>query len=133
MAPALSGAARLSGLDGSVALETVKEMVMQETIERTSVSLEGDCLLEPLRRLLYEGNVRRVIIRRGGHVIAEFPLAVGVVGVAMAPMLAAVGAITALASDCVIEVERGEGPDGPPVGSSHEPKKAAELEDWMKY
>jgi hypothetical protein len=50
--------------------------------------------------------VRRVRVRQQQQVIAEFPLTVGVVGALLAPILAAVGAIVALATDCTIEVER---------------------------
>jgi hypothetical protein len=58
---------------------------------------------------VHEGNVRRVLIRNAeGQVIVEFPLTVGVVGAALAPMWAAVGAIVALVADCTIEIERKE-------------------------
>jgi hypothetical protein len=50
--------------------------------------------------------VRRILVKQGDHVIAEFPLTVGVVGAALAPALAALGAIAALVTDCTIEVER---------------------------
>ncbi|HEU5086128.1 MAG TPA: DUF4342 domain-containing protein, partial [Roseiflexaceae bacterium] len=55
---------------------------------------------------IHEGNVRRITIRQGEQTIAEFPLTIGVIGVLMAPVLAAVGALAALLSDCTIEVER---------------------------
>jgi len=48
----------------------------------------------------------RKTVKQDDRTIAEFPLTFGVVGVAMAPALAAIGAITALVTDCTIEVER---------------------------
>lgn len=71
-----------------------------------SIKVNGTHLLEKFVELVHEGNVRRVIIKQGERTIAEFPLTVGVVGAALAPPLAAVGAIAALITDCTIEVER---------------------------
>jgi hypothetical protein len=61
---------------------------------------------EKLKRLVHEGNVRRVIVAHDGRTIAEFPLTAGVVGVVLAPALAAIGALVALLKDCTIVVER---------------------------
>ena len=71
-----------------------------------SVKAEGSAVLDKLRDLLHEGNVRRVRVRHGGRTIAEFPLTAGVVGAVFAPGLAAIGAIVAIAKDCTIDVER---------------------------
>ena len=65
----------------------------------------GD-LVERVKLLIHEGNVRRIIIRQGDRSIAEFPLTVGVVGTFGAPILASVGAIVALVTNCSIAVER---------------------------
>jgi len=78
--------------------------------ERTKV--HGGELVDRVRQLLHEGNVRRIVIEQDGRSIAEFPLTVGVVGVVFAPVLAAVGAIAALVTDCSIAVER-EAPKEP--------------------
>ena len=77
--------------------------------ERTwweTIRAEGQGWLNKLEGLIREGNVRRVVIKQQDRVIAEFPLMVGVVGAVVAPVLAAIGAIVALAKDCKIEVER---------------------------
>jgi hypothetical protein len=71
-----------------------------------SFKVKGTELLEAFKRLVHEGNVRRVVIKHEGRSVVEFPLTVGVVGVALAPMLAAVGGIAALVTECTIEVER---------------------------
>jgi hypothetical protein len=75
-----------------------------------SFKVSGGELLGRVKQLVHEGNVRRVRIRQGDRVVAEFPLTIGVVGAALAPMLAAVGAIAALAAECTIEVEREQPP-----------------------
>jgi len=75
-----------------------------EKIEATSGQV-----IDQIKKLIAEGNVRRIRIRQKDHVIAEFPLTFGVVGAVLAPVVAAIGAVSALATDCTIEVER-EGP-----------------------
>ena len=71
-------------------------------------SLKGDAqtIVEKLKAIIHEGNVRRVVVNHKGRTIAEFPLTAGVVGALVAPVLAAVGAIVALLKDCTIEIER---------------------------
>ena len=71
----------------------------------------GGAVLDQLRKLLAEGNIRRVRVRQKGQIIAEFPLTVGLVGAVFAPLLAAIGAMTALVTGCTIEVERQRVPD----------------------
>jgi hypothetical protein len=73
-----------------------------------SVTAAGNQVIETVKNLIHEGNVRRVSIKQEGRTIAEFPLAFGVVGAALAPVLAAMGAIAALVTDCTIEVQRDE-------------------------
>ena len=72
----------------------------------------GSAVLDQLRKLLAEGNIRRVRVRQKAQVIAEFPLTVGLVGAVFAPLLAAIGAIAALVTGCTIEVERERSPEG---------------------
>ena len=74
-----------------------------------TIRLQGSELLEKLKHVIHEGNVRRVIIKQGNRTVAEFPLTVGVVGAVLAPILAAVGALVAVLNDCAIEVERAAG------------------------
>jgi hypothetical protein len=77
--------------------------------ERTwweTIKGESGELVERVKSLIHEGNVRRIVIRQGDRSIAEFPLTVGVVGTVGAPILASVGAIVALVTNCSIAVER---------------------------
>ena len=71
-----------------------------------SVKLEGEALVDKLKELIHEGNVRRIRIVHEGRTVAEFPLTAGVVAAVLAPVAAAVGAVVALLKDCSIEVER---------------------------
>ena len=79
---------------------------MQEHTIWETIKLQGSELLDQVKKLIHEGNVRRVRIKQGTRTVAEFPLTAGVVGTVVAPVLAAVGALTALLNECSIEVER---------------------------
>lgn len=70
--------------------------------------LEGttETVLAQLRKLVDEGNIRRVVVKQHGKTIAEFPLTAGVIGAVIAPVAAAIGALSALLADCSIEVEK---------------------------
>jgi hypothetical protein len=71
-----------------------------------SFTVAGSQLLDAVKKLLHEGNVRRVTIKQGENTIMEFPLTIGVIGAVAAPILAAVGAAAALLTECTIQVER---------------------------
>ena len=71
-----------------------------------SFKVQGGELLDKVAQLVREGNVRRIVIKQGDRVVAEFPLTAGVVGAVFAPVLAAVGALAALLTECQIAVER---------------------------
>ncbi len=69
--------------------------------------VNGEELLKKVKELIKEGNVRKVTIKdKDGKTILSFPLSLGVVGAVLAPMLAAVGAVAALVTECTISVER---------------------------
>ena len=76
---------------------------MAEKIEE--VKVKGEDLLKKVKELIHEGNIRRIIIKNeNGETYIEIPLTLGVVGMVVAPILAAVGAIAALASNFTIEI-----------------------------
>ena len=82
-------------------------MQVHEHSSRTdTLQAAGANIVETVRNLVEAGNSRRVTIKRDGDTVAEFPLTFGVIGAVVAPALAAVGAIAALATDCQISVER---------------------------
>jgi hypothetical protein len=73
------------------------------------LKVAGDQLVDTVKELVKEGNVRRVIVKNDkGATLIEVPLTVGVVGVLVAPVAAALGALAALVSGLTIEVEKVE-------------------------
>ena len=84
-------------------MPTKKETKKEEFSKEFKVS--GEKLVTKIKQLLKEGNTRRIIIKNEkGKVIMELPLTVGAVGVLLAPVLAAVGALAALLTECTIVV-----------------------------
>lgn len=76
--------------------------------------VRGEELVDKIKALIHEGNVRRVIIKdEDGKVYLELPVTIGVIGALLAPMLAAVGAIAAMVANLRIEVIRSEEPEKP--------------------
>lgn len=80
---------------------------MTKAKKEESFEVSGENLLKKVNELIREGNVRKITIKdKTGKELAVFPLTFGVVGVLIAPVLAAVGAIAALIGECTISVER---------------------------
>ena len=78
-----------------------------ETLQLDQKNVEA--VIERLKTLVHEGNVRRLIIKnREGRNLIEVPLTAGVVGAALLPVWAAIGAIAAIAADCEILIEKRE-------------------------
>jgi len=84
---------------------------MAERTYTESFKVAANELVDAVKRLVHEGNVRRVIIKQDGRTVVEFPLTVGVVGTVLAPVLAAAGAIAAVLTECTLVVERAAGSD----------------------
>ena len=79
---------------------------MAKTTKET-FSINGEQLLKKVKELIAEGNVRKITIKdKAGKELMSFPVTIGVVGVVLAPILAAVGALAALVTECTISVER---------------------------
>jgi len=76
--------------------------------------VDSESLVERVKELVREGNVRRIKIKNDdGRTLLEIPLTLGVVGVALMPVWVALGAIAALAANYTLEIERGK--SGPPA------------------
>ena len=77
-------------------------------------TISGDKLVEKVKQLIREGNIRRVRIIHKEKTVFEIPLTVGApaaaIGILVAPVLAALGAFAALVTECTIEVEKIEKP-----------------------
>ena len=71
--------------------------------------VEGEKLLTKIKELIHEGNIRRISIKdKEGKTVMEIPVTLGVVGILIAPQLAAIGAIAALLTEATVVVEKGE-------------------------
>jgi uncharacterized membrane protein YvbJ len=78
-------------------------------ITREEYTVSADNLVDRVKELLHEGNVTRIIVKdMKGKELLEVPATIGVISVVLAPWLAALGVVTALATNCKIVVERRE-------------------------
>ena len=74
-------------------------------VEEFEVS--GDKVVETVKRLVHEGNIRRITIKgEDGKSLIEIPMTFGVVGAVLLPVWAAIGALAALVARCTIVVEK---------------------------
>ncbi|MBM3189955.1 MAG: DUF4342 domain-containing protein [Chloroflexi bacterium] len=78
----------------------------ESEVRKEEFKVAGSELVEKVKELFHEGNVRRIVIKQNGQTVMELPLTVAAVGVLLAPVLAALGAFAALVSNCSIVVER---------------------------
>ena len=76
-------------------------------------TIAGKDLVEKVKQLIHEGNIRRVRVLHEGKTLLEIPLSIGApaaaIGIVAVPVLAALGAFAALVTECTIEVEKTEG------------------------
>lgn len=80
---------------------------MAQKNTRQEYKITGDKVVEKIKELVNEGNIRKVILKNEkGKILVEFPLTVGVVGVALLPVWAAIGTIAALVANLTIVVEK---------------------------
>lgn len=85
---------------------------MTDSSESKEFKVSGSDLLEKMKELVHQGNVRHIVIKNeAGKTLIEIPLTMGILGVALIPAYAAVAAIAALAVKCTIEVKTSKDPD----------------------
>ncbi len=75
------------------------------------IEIAGSQLVEWVRHLLKNGNIRQIRIKApGGHILLEAPVTVGVIGggavVLAAPWLAILGALAAVVTRVKIDIVR---------------------------
>ena len=72
-------------------------------------SLSGSEVLDKIKELIHQSNIRRIIIKNEDKkTLIEIPLTLGLIGAAFLPILAAVGAIAAVAANLILVVEKTE-------------------------
>ena len=81
-------------------------------VTKKKYTVSGEQVLGKVRKLISEGNVKKVRLIQKEKTLLEIPLTVGApvaaVGILAAPLLAAIGAVAALVTECTIEVEKVE-------------------------
>lgn len=76
---------------------------------KSEFKVKGEDLLAKIKELIHQGNVTRIIVKNDeGKVYLEIPVTIGLIGALVVPVLAAVGALAALAANFTIEVIRKE-------------------------
>lgn len=76
---------------------------------KNEFKVKGEDLLAKIKELIHQGNVTRIIVKNEeGKVYLEIPVTVGIIGAVVLPVLAAVGALAALAANFTIEVIKRE-------------------------
>jgi integral membrane sensor domain MASE1 len=79
----------------------------EETTKKEEFKVNGEEVVAKIKELIKAGNIRRIILKNEkNETIIEIPLTFAVVGAVIAPILAAVGAVAALLTNCTIVVER---------------------------
>lgn len=74
---------------------------------RSEFKVTGEQLLAKIKELIHQGNISRIIVKNSeGKVYLEIPVTLGVIGALALPVLAAIGALAAMAADFTIEVIR---------------------------
>jgi len=80
---------------------------MDENKNTEEYSINGEDLVAKIKDIIKQGNAKKITIRgKDGNEILSFPVTVGVAGLVLAPIFAAVGAIAALATECTIVIEK---------------------------
>ena len=80
---------------------------MSDNNRTEEFKVSGEDLLAKIKSIIKEGNARKITIKgKEGNEILSFPVTIGVAGLVLAPVFAAIGAIAALATECTIVIER---------------------------
>jgi len=80
---------------------------MSNKCKTEEFKVSGEDLMAKIKTIIKEGNARKITIKgKDEETIVSFPVTVGIVGIVLAPVLAAIGAITAIVTECTIIVER---------------------------
>lgn len=74
---------------------------------KETYNISGENLLKKIKDLINDGNVTKITIAdKNEREIISFPVTIGIVGLILAPIFAAVGALAAIVAECKIIVER---------------------------
>ncbi len=80
---------------------------MEENVRKEEFKVSGDELVSFVKKLIHEGNIRRIIVKdKDGNTLMEIPLTIGVAVSILIPVWVALGAIAALATNYIIVIEK---------------------------
>jgi hypothetical protein len=80
---------------------------MDENKKTEEFNISGEDLLAKIKEIIKQGNAKKITIKgKDGNEVISFPVTIGIAGLVLAPIFAAVGAIAALATECTIVIER---------------------------
>ena len=80
---------------------------MEENKRTEEFTINGEDLIAKIKEIIKQGNAKKITVKgKDGNEIISFPVTVGVAGIVLAPVFAAIGAIAALATECTIVIER---------------------------
>jgi hypothetical protein len=86
---------------------------MERKVVEEQIHVAASSLLETVKKLVHEGNVRRIVIRNAeGRTLLDMPVTAGVAGVVLLPFFTMVAGLVALFKEFTIVVERHESPPG---------------------
>lgn len=87
--------------------DVAEDIQTEEEVKTEEHKIKGESLISKIKDLVHQGNIRRIIIKNDeGRTLIEIPLTLGVVGIALVPVWAALGAIAALVADLTVVVEK---------------------------
>jgi len=90
-----------------MAQKTMEVKVMDENKKTEEFKINGEDLIAKIKDIIKQGNAKKITIKgKDDNEIISFPVTVGVAGLVLAPVFAAVGAIAALATECTIVIDR---------------------------
>lgn len=109
---------------GSTTVVTEIGSTSEEQVTTEEFKVSGDALVAKIKELIYQGNIRRIIIKNEeGHTLIEIPMTVGVIGsvlsAALFPVVAAIGVIGAMVTHLTVVVERKESRPSSKFDSEH--------------
>ena len=109
MGPKRSGGLLFQAAHEQTQIYEGRKRMSEEKVRIEEHKVSGDDLVAKVKELVHEGNIRRISIKNEeGKTLIEVPLTMGVIGAVFLPVLAAIGAIAALVTDCTIVVEKVE-------------------------
>ena len=80
---------------------------MDESNKTEEFKINGEDLIAKIKEIIKQGNAKKITIKgKDGNEIISFPVTIGVAGLVLAPVFAAVGAVAALATECTIVIEK---------------------------